>query len=92
MNAKNVVLEGAELPQALKDAIAGAGKDFAVCRITHGDKQVALVSTDWIPLIMRLEAERFTEEEFDELFKVLCDAEGKLNTTVAFIEWMKRLK
>ena len=92
MYIKSVLLEGAELPQALKDAISSAGKDFSVCRITHEMGQVALVSRDWIPLIMRLEAERFTEEEFDELFKVLFAAEGNLNTTVAFIEWMKRLK
>ncbi len=92
MNTKSVILEGAQLPQALKDAISGAGKDFFACRITHETKQVALVSIDWLPLIMRLEAQRFTEVEFDELCQVLIDADGKIATTLAFTNWIKRLE
>ncbi len=92
MKTPSVVIEGSDLPEALRRAIDGAGKDFSVCRITHMDKQVALVSAEWIPLIMRLQEKHFTEVEFDRLFEVLTIVGNPTDTSIALADWAKSLK
>ncbi len=61
MGIPSIEIEGADFPEALKTALALAGKGHAVCRIGHGGTQVALVSGKWIPLLLRLHADKFSE-------------------------------
>ena len=91
MDTKSVVLAGAELPQVLKDAISRRGKDFSVCRISHEGKQVALVSTDWIQLILRLEQSAISTYELDQLFDLLVGHESHPSDSHAVAAWARKL-
>ncbi len=78
MGIPSITIEGADWPDSLKTALSLVGEEHSVCRITHGKTQVALVSGKWIPLLLRLHADKFTEGELDDLF----DEMGEKNCSV----------